>query len=148
MLNSVLMKIRLLTKIVAFLLLPTFLIINASDYAWCFGDDGHVEIRTVACAGPFEESLTQKAATKQQLPRLLEDGDDNCGPCLDLYINQVAVTIKKRHKKISLPTLKIAQTSSLPFSFSQAVSVGKALPQPPRHISQTLLAHRTVVLLH
>ena len=148
MLNSVLMKFRLLPKIVAFLLLPTFLVINASDYAWCFGDDGHVEIKTVACKSPFEESRPLKAATKQQLPRLLEDGAENCGPCLDLYINQVAVTIKKRYKKISLPTLKIAQSSSLPFSFTQAVIVGKALPQPSRHISQALLTHRTVVLLH
>jgi hypothetical protein len=151
MLNTLLMKIRLIPKILAFLLLPAFLVIHASDaigYAWCFGDDGHVDIKAVSCEDSCGKTAFRQDATEPLQPAALEAGDENCGPCLDLYIEQVAATLKKRHKKTALPTLKIAPANSLPSSSQQAVMMEKFLPQPPRQTSQTLLVHRTVVLLH
>lgn len=153
MLNSAVMMIKVLPKTMVCLLLSTLMIINAADaigYAWCFGGDGHVKIKYVTAGSCCEQesALPDPLRLQPADASLRLSGGESCGPCLDLFLKQNEASIIKRSNKLATPALAIAKTSSSPLPLHQSMVAGTPLTQPPPRVSQTILSHRTVVLLH
>ena len=137
---------------ITFLLLPVFFvatIISMPGYAWCFGDDGHIDVEYVAGSGCADDASAASAADNQNVASYSQSDEEHCGPCLDFDIQLNDATTKKRlENKAPVCIDAIAINAFTTFS-SQTVKmvVGNLVPQPPPRISQSILNHRTVVLL-
>ena len=142
-----------LTQIVGLLLLPTFLFLSvgtAPGYAWCFGEDGHSAIEEATVAGCHDGQDKPGEAVRHDTQTLYNSDDEHCGPCLDFSLQQGETTFSKQFKKTSPPPFKVTSLNSFTFAFVQSAKLvsGNLASQPPPRISQTILAHRTVVLLN
>ena len=147
------MKLISFTKFVAFLLLPAFLIASAGDmlgYAWCLGDDGHVEIQYVTSNGCCDSNLENSHSVRPDVATLHQSSDNHCGSCLDFSTQPNEAVFSKRLKRVSSGSIKIISSNSFPSISAQNVKlvVSNLASQPPPRVSQAILAHRTVVLLN
>lgn len=137
-------------KIIVCLLLPIFVLTCAGDVfglVWCIGEDGHFSIeRSMAndCADG-----ARSCASIAQDEAMLAAGDPSCGPCLDLFPEGDAFLIK-RLKKSTPASTDVTSPETLPLVIAQSIKlvVGGLTTKPTPRVSQTILAHRTVVLLH
>lgn len=148
--NSELMKIRTLYKFFALLLMATLLAANAAaavDDIWCVGKDGHLTVKSVSDDGCCAEPFGAEQDRQKHLPTLKATGDA-CGPCLDIFRKKVDVTLLKRSAKVSFPSLGLITLPTQTRGFQQDLAAGAPLHDFPKRVSQTLLAHRTVVLLN
>ena len=141
------------SKIAILLLLPAFLIASvggAFGYTWCFGDDGHVEVKYVTLDGCCDGDLENRTVASYDVPTIHQPDDDHCGSCLDFSTQQNEIVFLKRLKRTpSVSTKVIAPDSSSPSLADNAkLVVGHIMSLPPLRTSQTILAHRTVVLLN
>ena len=142
-----------LTQIVGLLLIPAFLIVSIGSvpgYAWCFGEDGHSEIEEATIAGCSDNQFEPKEFIKYDTPTLHGSENEHCGPCLDFSAQQSETVFSKRLKKILQTPVDTIKQDVSPQNFSQTVKLiaVNLASQPPPRISQTILAHRTVVLLN
>jgi hypothetical protein len=136
-------------KILAVLLLVVLLPvgINAEAMVFCLGADGHAEVETVlagACGVDCDAS-----APVEVLPLAINDGDDGCGPCLDISSSHQwgspRTTDDSRH--IELPvTLSQAAVAIASDAVLQPIDNGLIIGPAPR-IPEPILLHRTTVLL-
>lgn len=145
------MKLKL-TQIVAIFVLPAFLLVSIGSepgYAWCFGEDGHSEIEQITAMGCGDNQEELKEAFKYDTTSLHNSDDECCGPCLDLSAQQHEATFSKRLKKLLSGPIDAISPNVLPQVIDQSVELiaGNLASQPPPSISQTILAHRTIVLL-
>jgi len=142
-----------LSKITILLLLPLFLVTSVNSalgYSWCFGADGHVDVKYTTndncCSGELEPGPGHDRTVSSGVQLRSEQ----CGPCLDLLVQQGEAVFFKRLKKA--PTLSLDAYTPVSYDVSSRQSVnlivGNLASQPPPRISQTILAHRTVVLLN
>jgi len=141
-----------ISKILALILVPLFLItgvVSIPDYAWCIGDDDHLEIERFEIGGCVDEGLNDRDSNGHDSVSVNEFGEDHCGPCVDFYIPSNDVITLKQLKSFSPAYLDTFSTGSVtPHSFQVAkMVVGNLVPQPPPRISSQVLTHRTVVLL-
>ena len=141
-------------KTVALLLLSAFLATSTAGNVFgcteCAGDK-----RSQSVNGPEDkecgtDELIYNHDDSHDVPALHQFGDEQHGSCLDCFTEQSSTVFSKRTKRIpntaTVPTI----TSGFPLTASTSVKlvVGYLTPQPPTRTSQTLLAHRTVVLLN
>jgi hypothetical protein len=146
------MKLKL-TQIIGFLLLPTFLFLSvgtAPGYAWCFGDDGHTAIEEATVAGCTDGQDELGEAVGYDTPTLHNSEGEHCGSCLDFALQQSEAYFSKRFNKALTAPIEVKSLNDFTFAFAQSTKLvsGNLASQPPPRISQTILAHRTVVLLN
>jgi len=147
------MRLISFSKIAAFLLLPAFLIASAGDmlgYAWCLGEDGHVEINYVTSNGCCDSNFENSHSARPDVATLHQSSDNHCGSCLDFSTQPNEAVFSKRLKRTSSGSINAISSNSFPSISAQNAKlvVGNLASQPPPRISQTILAHRTVVLLN
>lgn len=141
------------SKLMVSLLLVAFLSTSMGTvfgYAWCVGDDGHVEVSyatgDVCCGEGLEGSIVDRfdASSTSQI------NSNGCGSCLDFSAQHNEGVFFKRIKRVSTSTPGVLSVNSLSAKTMQSarLAVANSMPQPPPRIAQTLLAHRTVVLLN
>ena len=145
------MKYRDCLKLATYLLVMTFLVASADTvfgYAWCFGDDGHVEVSYSKGDGCCEEDIEKLTADRYAVPTLSQLSTDSCGSCLDISAQQRGAVFFKRLKQVSTPSVATLSANSFSLKKAQgALWVARLTSLSPR-VSPTLLAHRTVVLLN
>jgi hypothetical protein len=145
------MNYRYSSKLVTYLLMATFLVAGSGTlfgYAWCFGDDGHVEVNYskggICCSEDFES----RPVNRYDTPSISQLSVDSCGSCLDFSAQQSDAVFFKRLKRISvLPVVTFSTNLFSPKVLQSGPWIAKRISSSPR-VSQTLLAHRTVVLLN
>ena len=147
------MRLISFSKIAVFLLLPVFLIASASDmlgYAWCLGDDGHVEIKYATSNSCCDSNFENSHSIRPDVATLHQSSNDHCGSCLDFSAQPNEAVFSKRLKRVSSGSINAITSNSFPSISAQNTKlvVGNLASQPPPRISQTILAHRTVVLLN
>lgn len=151
MLSSDAMKDRYCSKLVTYLLVTTFLVASAGTvfgYAWCFGDDGHVDVSYSSGGGCCDEDLENRTADRYAVDTISKLNGDSCGSCLDVTAQQCSAVLVKRMTRVSTPSVATLVTNSFSPKIGQgAPSVAKLTSHTPR-VSPTILAHRTVVLLN
>jgi hypothetical protein len=137
---------------IALLIIPVFFvatIVSMPGYAWCFGDDGHVDLKYVAQSANADDSFLSNSADEHEGYSLAQSDADHCGPCLDFYVElNDATTTKRLENKIPV-SIGVVTLNSFASHFARNVKmvVGNFVPQPPR-IAQSILNHRTVVRLN
>jgi len=142
----------IVTRIIVLLLLPAFILTSASEvlgFAWCVGNDGHVEFERGTRHNCGDENFTDENFGRNDARIILGTNYECCGPCLDLSIQNEAYIIKRLKKTSVAPSDAISQ-NVFPRNTIQSTKllVGNLITQQPSRISQTILAHRTVVLLN
>jgi hypothetical protein len=141
------------SKIAVLLLLPAFLITSTGNVlgdALCIGDDGHVEIEFVTINGCGDGGFESSAAVSHEVTAEHQSNDEHCGSsCLDVSMPQSEATAVKRLGKIASASLAFVAPNIFPSLSAQSLKlvVSNLASQPPPRISQTILAHRTIVLL-
>ena len=120
---------------------------GAHGYVLCLGDDGRVAIEVNvnnACGSAAQDSTCEVITDKP-----IAFDEDHSLPCLDVTTSR-DVALKPNGQSLDIPPVSGA-TLAAPISAPPAVS---SLFRPPQvshetaHVSQTLRAHRTVVLLN
>jgi len=151
MLSSGAMKYRYCLKLVTYLLVTTFLVASAGTvfgYAWCFGDDGHVDVSYSNGGGCCDEDLENRTADRYSVATISQSSGDSCGSCLDVTAQQCSAVLVKRLTRVSTPSVATLATNSFsPKIVHGTPWVAKLTSHSPR-VSPTILAHRTVVLLN
>ena len=152
MLSSLSMKHMPLSKIIAFLLLVAFLATSSvnvfgSGCVWCVGDNGHLGIDFFTDKSCCSDDYQGDKSVRYDLPAIGQSSE-HCSFCLDFSAQQGEAVFSKRLKRI--PTT-LSDTVFLK-GLRQIVSgnenrgAGHLMPRSQPRISQTILAHRTVVL--
>ena len=139
------------SKISTLLLTLLFLIssvLSIPGFAWCFGEDGHIEIEYVStgdCGDRPAASPSKVAGTSQA-----HIDEDHCGPCQDIYLQaHEARSVGRIYFKAPLDPGALAfNTNPSISSPTVRMVVGNLVPQPPPRIPRSILEHRTIVLLN
>ena len=147
------MTLTSFSKIAILLLLPAFLIASAVDmlsYAWCSGDNGHAESEYVTAEGCCGSDFQNCHIGKHDIATIHQSTDEHCGSCLDFNAQQSEVVLLKRLKRIPSVSFGTITSNGFPTISAQNANLvaGNLASQPPPRISQTILDHRTVVLLN
>lgn len=147
------MKLTPSTKLITSLLLATFVLMSAGTlfgYAWCVGDDGHVEVSYVPGDGCCDGELSRSATQTHNRPGFSQASDDGCGLCLDFSTQQSDAVFLKRLKRSLTPSADALSPKSFFPGITQSLklTVSCLAAQSPPRIAQAILAHRTVVLLN
>ena len=142
----------IVTRIIVLLLLPAFILTSASEvfgFSWCVGNDGHFELERGTGHDCDDENFVNENFGKNVAPIIPGTSYECCGPCLDLSIPNEAYIVK-RLKKVSVAPNDAISLNIFPRNTIQIAKllVGNLITQHPPRISQTILAHRTVVLLN
>lgn len=153
MLSSDAMNSKYSSKLVTSLLLTFFLVMSTGTlvgYAWCLGDDGHVEVSYATgdnCCGDGQESGDSDNYTT---PSLIQPNGDDCGLCLDFSARQSEAVFTKRVKRASTPSIETLTPNNthLQIALSSPKTANAFTVQAVPRIAQAILAHRTVVLLN
>lgn len=133
----------------ALLLVFTLMTIGSvPGFAWCIGQDGHIEIEFAAagdcCVGSSELTITPNGLSDQSV----HIDQDHCGPCLDLFLQcHNVVSVNRFHKDTVVAGFCIENDIVAGIPSAVKLLLGNLVPQPPPRISQAILAHRTTVLL-
>ena len=137
-----------IVSLLAFLLSgPT----GVQGYVWCLGEDGHAALelaesnacRPAAC--PEEQECHDEEDTIH-----CSHQEEHCGPCLDIQASLQATCLRnQQHQKdLIAPAGVHAPGQSVTSPVCVQLLTNNHLSLPPPRISQTILAHRTVVLLN
>jgi hypothetical protein len=142
---------QILYKFTLLLLLPAFLAGSVGDafgYAWCFGDDGHSEIEYITVNGCGDEDAKENGISNYNVPTLHPAAIEHCGPCLDVSMQTSEAVFFKQLEKVPPVAINFVSTDVFSFRFVPIIQLvaGNRAAQPPPRISQTILAHRTIVL--
>lgn len=138
--------------IVAFVSLMLFLVtgqVSVQGYVWCLGEDGHAALEYAENNSCGAEPEARQQDCHDEENALSDLGqDEHCGPCLDIPATLEVTSFHDKYQKNlqAPPGLPITAQSLSSLAFSQALSTNQ-LAQPPPRVSQSLIAHRTVVLL-
>jgi len=145
------MKLIPSDKIMVLLLLLAFLttsVSNVSGYAWCVGDDGHVGIDSSAGKGCCIDVCKSDYTDKRYDVSAISQASEYCSQCLDFSALQPEAVFFKRLKRT--PTILKVTVTPNGFQSIAAQNVkivaGNLMLEPQPRVSQTILAHRTVVL--
>lgn len=143
---------RIFYKFSVLILLPVFCIVSIFSvlgYAWCFGDDGHFEVAYLSSSACCESVVERPGSLRVDEFSLISFGEELCDSCLDLSAQKSDAIFLKRLKRLSshpdkpVPAngfVNIYRQTSQPF-------VAELLLRPLPRVSQTLLVHRTIVIL-
>jgi hypothetical protein len=146
------MKFNRSSILVTSLLLTAFLTTSIGallGYVWCVGDDGHVEVNYTVGNDCCDNGHVQIPADQYDGPTISQANVDHCGSCLDFSAQQCEAVFLKRLKRSSQVSPEpLSPNNSLPSAMQSVklVAVNHSR-QPSLRIAQTILFHRTVVLL-
>lgn len=141
------MKTRSFRQVFAIACLVVFLLsgqAGAFGLVLCLGDDGHAALEYAfgdACGDEPKERSGEPAFG-------LSVEDEHCGPCLDLDPSLHAASVRPQDHLKFPPIPMPAVMPASPAPVFVRVHIAHLYPQPPPQISQTILFHRTVVLLN
>ena len=147
------MKLLISSKIVTFLLLSVFLFAgtgNAFGYAWCVGDDGHVEVNYISGGDCCADDSSNRDVDRYDVTAISHSDGEHCGLCLDSSAKPSEAIFLKRLKRtstVSIATVSLNNFPSPVLKGSKLLAGNRATLSLPR-VSQAILAHRTVVLLN
>lgn len=144
---------QIIIKIIGLLLIPAFLVASIGSvpgYAWCFGEDGHKDFKKTAIVGCSDGQNETKDVVKYDTPSIYSSDDECCDSCFHFSAQQGEIVFSKQYKKPLQTTADEISLNVFSQSFAQSVKLvaTNLASQPPPRISQTILAHRTVVLLN
>jgi hypothetical protein len=139
---------------VALVLLPLFLItgiVSVLGYVWCLGSDGHIGVEVSSVNGCSDEDVESRNVFRLAVPSIEQSnaGCSDSGLDFTVHVQQAEATFLKRFENIpliSVDTVPSNAFSSLVAQNTKLIVDNLAL-KPPSKISQTILAHRTIVLL-
>lgn len=120
---------------------------GVQGYVWCLGEDGHTALESAE-----NNSCASAAAKDCHADQGLAHDDlaqeDHCGPCLDISESLEATSSRHQLDKFVDAPLGLPVTfQTLSDPALAKVLTKNLLAKPPPRTSQTLLHHRTVVLL-
>lgn len=133
---------------IVFLTLLVFLVTasgNVFGYAWCFGD-GHSRIEPitpVGCADKDAECIDVSSVPTD----LTKNTHGHGSPCSDVLLSQGHALFGKRSAQVAKFALDAKKTPVLASPDSRQSYKSVSYVSPARE-SQTIIAHRTVVLLN
>ena len=141
-------------KTIALLLLSAFLATSTAGNVFgcteCVGSESSQRVSATVETCCCTDDLINNYDGSHDAPAIHQLGDEQQGSCSDCSTQQGSTVFSKRTKRI--PTSATIATISKGFPLTAATSVklvfGNLAPKPPTKTSQTLLAHRTVVLLN
>ena len=141
-------------KIIALLLISAFLAsstaANVFSCTVCTGGERSQRVNTTVEKCCCTDDLINNHDDSHDAPTIHQLGDEQQGSCSDCSTQQGSTVFSKRTKRV--PTAATIATISNDFPLTASTSVklvvGNLAPKPPTKTSQTLLAHRTVVLLN
>ena len=142
------MKTKLL-NFITLALIPIVLLTfsaNALSFVWCFGDDGQTRLEQASVNGCIdcEEVISTHGGETDSLSYKF---DEKARSCSDILLDKDNLVISKRsYKAADIPIIGEYRVS---LNFSPNVYIGQVPPaSQSQRVSQTILAHRTVVLLN
>jgi len=123
---------------------------SVQGYVWCVAESGRAVLEYAKNNSCTSEASAGKEDCHSEEGFLDDlDQDDHCGPCLDVSATiEVTNSRHKDQKEILAPAGLPNKSFLLPDRIFAEVLTPGLLSQPPPRVSQTLLAHRTVVLLN
>jgi hypothetical protein len=151
MLSSGAMNRTYHSKLVTCLFLTVFLVVSVGSvfgYAWCVGDDGHVEVSYASSRGCCDDDLKSHTADRDVVLGLSQSGGESCGLCLDFSVQYDAVFFKRVKRDLTIPVAALPSNVLFPNTVEGSQRVVDNLVLHPPRVSQTILTLRTVVLLN
>lgn len=142
------MKTKLL-NFITLALIPIVLLTfsaNALSFVWCFGDDGQTRLEQASVNGCIdcEEVISTHGGGADSLSYKF---DEKARSCSDILLDKDNLVISKRSYKAA--DIPILGEYSVSLNFSPNVKIDQVSPAlQSQRVSQTILAHRTVVLLN
>ena len=139
-------------KIVALLVLSTFLAVSTAGNVFgcteCVGGERSQRVNAFADKECCCDHLLNNKEDSHNVPAIHQLGDEQHGSCLDCSTQQGSAIFSKRSKRIAAAATVATISNTYPLTAVKSVRLvaGKLSPQPLTTTSQTLLAHRTVVL--
>jgi len=120
---------------------------GAHGYVLCLGEDGHVamEVKAVGACSPESKDTTCEVITDEPLNLDV----DHCPPCLDVTTSH-GIALKRGGQGLDIPPMPVASLA-VPIPIPPVASSQYSLARSTYElsiVSQTLRAHRTVVLLN
>lgn len=136
------------------LILFCLLIYLASGYGsayggvWCFGSNGHIDLKVAPKTGCSPAAKTKNHATSACGSSLLKA--ECCGPCLDIPTNFTALQVigKRLEAKKAPADIPVAFFSPSRPPTTVTLAVSHQFPQPPPSANSSLSQLKTVVLLN
>ena len=141
-------------KIIALLLLSAFLatstVGNVFGCTECAGGERSQRVNTTVEKCCCTDDLINNHDDSHDAPAIHQLGDEQKGSSSDCSTQQGSTVFSKRTKRIPTAATIAAISKDFPHAAATRVTlvVGNLAPKPPTKTSQTLLAHRTVVLLN
>jgi hypothetical protein len=143
------MKIKLL-NLFTLAFIPIVLLTfstSALSFVWCFGDDGHTRLEQASVNGCIDCEEVISPHGGGEVDSLSYKFDEKARSCSDFQLDKDNLVISKRSfNAADIPTLGECRVS---LNFSPNVYIDQVPPAlQSQRVSQTILAHRTVVLLN
>ena len=141
-------------KTVALILLTVFLAVSSAGSVFgcseCVDGEKSQRVNTSVSKCCCTNDLRNSHGDSHDVPVIYQLGDEHQGSCLDCSTLQDSSVFSKRTKRISAAATIAAISNYSPLTAAKdaRLVVGNLATQPPTRTSQTLLAHRTVVLLN
>ena len=141
-------------KIIALLLISVFLATSTAANVFgcteCAGGERSQRVNTTVEKCCCTDDLISNHDDSHDAPAIHQLGDEQQGSCSDCSTQQGSTVFSKRTKRIPAAATIAAISKEFPLTAATSVKlvVGNLAPKPPTKTSQTLLAHRTVVLLN
>ncbi|MDF1581246.1 MAG: hypothetical protein P1P74_10800 [Desulfuromonadales bacterium] len=119
---------------------------SAAGLVWCVGEDDHSAIESLATKG----GCAAQADTRNTFlsSRTQCDQEQHCGPCVDISTAYDATT-NRISKNISLDSgVEFVAADKTAVPTLARTLLAQSMPYAQPRISQTILVHRTIVLLN
>ncbi|MBE0575688.1 MAG: hypothetical protein IH613_07300 [Desulfuromonadales bacterium] len=120
---------------------------NVFSYAWCVGNGSHAGSDYVTDKGYCADVCKSDKLGRYDVPAT-NQSSEHCSLCLNYSAQPVDVVFLKRLKRItpvSKVTVSPGGVARIAVNKVDTVA-GNLIPQPQPRVSQTILAHRTIVL--
>ena len=143
------MKIKLL-KLFTLAFIPIVLLTfstSALSFVWCFGDNGQTRLEQASANGCIDCEEVISTHGGGEVDSLSYKFDEKARSCSDILLDKDNLVISKRsYKAADIPILGEYRVS---LNFLPNVYIDQVPPaSQSQRVSQTILAHRTVVLLN
>jgi len=143
------MKTKLL-NFITLALIPIVLLTfstSALSFVWCFGDNGQTRLEQASANGCIDCEEVISTHGGGEVDSLSYKFDEKARSCSDILLDKDNLVISKRsYKAADIPIIGEYRVS---LNFSPNVYIGQVPPaSQSQRVSQTILAHRTVVLLN
>ena len=126
---------------------------SVQGYVWCLSKDGRAALEYAGTSACGTEKRQLQAGPDHHAEHREDeanhfDSDSHCGPCLDIPATLEATSSRQQQPDdLALTGLPVPAVRAAAPVFVQILT-NDLLAHPPPRLSQTILIHRTVVLLN